>query len=91
MGLTSEADLVDLRAMDTAEDVIVRFVRHEMHYPNNHDSSGRLRLLPRNEWRFEAASEFSDGSRQWMLWAEAKQMAALDTYAAEHKLKLPAT
>jgi len=26
MGLTSEADLVDLRAMDTAEDVIVRFV-----------------------------------------------------------------
>jgi hypothetical protein len=23
-----------------------------------------------------------------MLWAEAKQMAALDTYAAEHKLKL---
>ncbi len=105
-------------------------------------SSGRLRLLPRNECRFEA--EFSDGSviepakglagftpmphaamsdtgarcalnktegplswsqgphygtlvgtvtgsRQWMLWAEAKQMAALDTYAAEHKLKLPAT
>ncbi len=45
-----------------------------MHYPNN-------------EWRFEA--EFSDGSRQWMLWAEAKQIAALDTYAAEHKLKLP--
>ena len=41
MGLTSEADLVDLRAMDTAEDVIVRFVRHEMHsgYPNS--SSGR--------------------------------------------------
>ena len=77
--------------MDTAEDVIVRFVRHETHYPNN--SSGRLRLLPRNEWRFEG--EFSDGSRQWMLWAEAKQMAAqmaaLDTYAAEHKLKLPAT
>jgi hypothetical protein len=52
MGLTSEADLVDLRAMDAAEDVIVRFVRQEMHYPNN--SSGRLRLLPRNEWRFEA-------------------------------------
>jgi hypothetical protein len=25
MGLTSEADLVDLRAMDTAEDVIVLF------------------------------------------------------------------
>ncbi len=24
-----------------------------------------------------------------MLWAEAKQIAALDTYAAEHKLKLP--
>ncbi len=91
MGLTSEADLVDLRAMDTAEDVIVRFVRHdsdsEMHYPNN--SSGRLRLLPRNEWRFEAG--FSDGSKhwQWMLWAEGKQMAALDAYAAEHKLKLP--
>ena len=89
MGLTSEADLVDLRAMDTAEDVtvIVRFVRHEMHYPSN--SSGGLRLLPRNEWRFEA--QFSDGSKQWMLWAEAKQMAALDAYAAEHKLKLPAT
>jgi hypothetical protein len=91
--LVSEADLADLRAMDTAEDVIVRFVRHEMHYPNN--SSGRLRLLPRNEWRFEA--EFSDGSKQWTLWAEAKQMAALsdtlDTHAAsaEHKLRLPAT
>jgi hypothetical protein len=26
MGLTSEADLVDLRVMDTAEDVTVRFV-----------------------------------------------------------------
>ena len=87
MGFTSEADLLDLRAMDTAEDLIVRFVRHEMHYPKN--SSGRLRLLPRNEWRFEA--EFSDGSKQWMLWPEAKQMAALDTYATEHKLKLPAT
>jgi len=87
MGLTSEADLLDLRAMDTAEDLIVRFVQHEMHYPNK--SSGRLRLLPRNEWRFEA--EFSDGSKQWMLWPEAKQMAALDTYATEHKLKLPAT
>jgi hypothetical protein len=36
-------------------------------------------------------NEFSDGSKQWMLWAEAKQMAALDTYAAEHKLRLPAT
>ncbi len=86
MGLTSEADfkLVDLRAMDTAEDVIVRFVRF---VPNN--SSGRLRLLLRNELQFEAA--FSDGSKQWMLWAEAKQMAALDTYASEHKLKLPAT
>jgi hypothetical protein len=84
---------LQVRAMDTAEDVILRFVRHEMHYPNN--SSGRLRLLPpsRNEWRFQA--EFSDGStsKQWMLWAEAKQimMAALDTYAAEHKLKLSAT
>ncbi len=89
MGLTSEADLVDLRAMDAAEDVIVRFVRHEMHYPNN--SSGRLRLLPPNEWRFEAEFSDRDGSKQWMLWAEAKQMAALDTYAAEHKLKLPIT
>ncbi len=52
-----------------------------------------LRLLPRNEWRFDA--EFSDGSKQWMLWAkilaEAKQMTALDAHAAEHKLKLPAT
>ena len=59
MGLTSEADLVDLRAMDTVEDVIVRFVRHEMHYPNNSSESGRLRLLPqsRNEWRFEAEFE----------------------------------
>ena len=81
------------RWIHTAEDVIVRFVRHEMHYPNTGNSSGRLRrtlrLLPRNERRFEA--EFSDGSKQWMLWAEVKQMAALDTYAAEHKLKLPAT
>ena len=88
MGLTSEADLVDLRAMDTAEDVIVRFVRHEMHsgYPNS--SSGRpgpVATAPRNEWRFDSEAEFSDGSKQWMLWAEAKQMAALDTYAAEHK------
>jgi hypothetical protein len=35
-----------------------------------------------------------DGSKQWMLWAEAKQMAASasDNYhAAKHKLKLPAT
>jgi hypothetical protein len=64
-----------------------------MHYPKN--SSGRLRLLPRNEWRFEAEFKFSDGSKQWagpgMLWPEAKQMAALDIYATEHKLKLPAT
>ena len=85
--------------MDTAEDsdVIVRFVRlgHEMHYPLASNSSERLRLLPRSEWRFEA--EFSDGSesKQWILWAASeanlKQMAALDTHwhAAEHKLKLP--
>jgi hypothetical protein len=86
MGLTSEADLMDLRAMDTAEDVIVQFVEHEMHYPNG--AGGRLRLLPRREWRFKA--EFSDGSTKWMLWAEANQMAALDVYAAKHKLKLPA-
>jgi hypothetical protein len=89
MGLTSEADLLDLRAMDTAEDLIVRFVQHEMHNPKN--SSGRLRLPPRNEWRFEAEFSDHDGSKQWMLWPEAKQMAALDTYATEHKLKLPAT
>ena len=86
MGLTSESDLMDLRAMDTAEDVIVQFVEHEMHYPNG--AGGRLRLLPRSQWRFKA--EFSDGSTRWMLWAEANQMAALDVYAAKHKLKLPA-
>jgi hypothetical protein len=73
MGLTSEADLVDLRAMDTAEDVIVRFVRHEMHYPNN--SSGRLRLLPRNEWRLKrnSAMGLSSGCcglrlSRWLRW-----------------------
>ncbi len=47
MGLTSEADLVDLRAMDTAEDVTVRFVRHEMHYPNN--SSGLVIAIAPSE------------------------------------------
>ena len=81
MGLTSEADLLDLRAMDTSEDVIVQFIEHEMHYPNG--AGGRLRLLPRSQWRFKA--EFSDGSTKWMQWAEANQMAALDVYAAKHK------
>ena len=33
MGLTGATDLLDLRAMDTAEDVIVRFIDHDMHYP----------------------------------------------------------
>ena len=46
------------------------------------------KLLPRSEWRFEA--QFTDGSTKWMLWPEASRMAALDEYAAQEKLKLPA-
>ena len=30
MGLTGATDLLDLRAMDTAEDVIVKFIGHDM-------------------------------------------------------------
>jgi hypothetical protein len=46
--------------MDTAEDVIVRFIDHDMHYPQGKGSKNSRKLLPRSEWRFEA--EFSDGS-----------------------------
>ena len=60
MGLTGATDLLDLRAMDTAEDVIVRFIDHDMHYPQGKGSKNSRKLLPRSEWRFEA--EFSDGS-----------------------------
>jgi hypothetical protein len=62
MGLTSEADLVDLRAMDTAEDVILRFVRHEMHYPNN--SSGRLRLLLQYRLKYRNA-DLIEPAKPW--------------------------
>jgi hypothetical protein len=90
MGLTGATDLLDLRAMDTAEGVIVRFIDHDMHYPaQGKGSKNSRRLLPRSEWRFEADSEFSDGSTNWMLWPEANKMAALDEYAAQCKLKLP--
>jgi hypothetical protein len=58
MGLTGATDLLDLRAMDTAEDVIVRFIDHDMHYPQGKGSKNSRKLLPRSEWRFEAASEF---------------------------------
>jgi hypothetical protein len=87
MGLTGATDLLDLRAMDTAVDVIVRFIDHDMHYPQGKGSKNSRKLLPRSEWRFMA--EFSDGSTKWMLWPEANRMAALDEYAARCKLKLP--
>ncbi len=87
MGLTGATDLLDLRATDTAEDVIVRFIDHDMHYPQGKGSKNSRKLLPRSEWRFEA--EFSDGGTKWMLWPEANKMAALDEYAARCKLKLP--
>ncbi len=48
MGLTSATDLLDLRAMDTAEDVIVRFIDHDMHYPQGKGKTSR-RLLPTEE------------------------------------------
>ena len=76
--------------MDTAEDVIVRFIDHDMHYPQGRGSKNSRKLLPRSEWRFEA--EFSDGSTKWMLWPEANKMAALDEYSmqpTECELKLP--
>jgi hypothetical protein len=90
MGLTGATDLLDLRAMDTAEDVIVKFIDHDMHYPAGNLKGGKAsrKLLPRSEWRFEA--QFTDGSTKWMLWPEANRMAALDEYAAQCKLKLPA-
>ena len=75
MGLTSPEDLIDLRAMDTAEEVVTKIVKHDdIHYPVQLETD-RKRLLPRYQWRFKA--EFSDGTRQWMHWAEANQQRAL--------------
>jgi hypothetical protein len=89
MGLTSPDDLIDLRAMDTAEEVVLKIVKHDIHYPVRSEAD-RKRLLPRRLWRFKA--EFVDGTRQWMYWAEANQQAALDAYSREHpELKLPTT
>ena len=89
MGLTSPDDLIDLRAMDTAEEVVLKIVKHDIHYPVRSETD-RKRLLPRRLWRFKA--EFVDGTRQWMYWAEANQQAALDAYSREHpELKLPTT
>ena len=89
MGLTSPDDLIDLRAMDTAEEVVTKIVKHDMYYPMI-SKTDRKRLLPRHQWRFKA--EFSDGTRQWMHWTEANQQQALDVYSREHpELKLPAT
>ncbi len=51
--------LEGMPSVDAAEDVIVRFIDHDMHhYPQgkgSKNSTGR-RLLPRSEWRFEADS-----------------------------------
>jgi hypothetical protein len=33
MGLTSPDDLIDLHAMDTAEEVVTKIVKHDMYYP----------------------------------------------------------
>ena len=33
MGLTSSDDLIDLRAMDTAEEVVTKIVKHDTYYP----------------------------------------------------------
>ncbi len=84
--LTGATDLLDL-TIDTAEDVIVQFIDHDMHYPAGKGGKASRKLLP-SEWRFEA--QFTDGSTKWMLWPEANRMAALDEYAAQCKLKLPA-
>ena len=89
MGLTSSDDLIDLRAMDTAEEVVTKIVKHDMYYPMI-SKTDRKRLLPRHQWRFKA--EFSDGTRQWMHWPEANQQQALGVYSREHpelNLKLP--
>jgi hypothetical protein len=71
VGLTGATDLLDLRAMDTAEDVIVRYIDHDMHNPQGKGSKNSRKLLPRSEWRFEADSEFSNGTK-WMLWPEGR-------------------
>ena len=60
MGLTGATDLLDLRAMDTAEDAIVKFIDHDMHYPAGKGGKASRKLLPRSEWRFEA--KFTDDS-----------------------------
>jgi hypothetical protein len=54
--------------MDTADDVIVRFINHDRHYPqgkgsqNSSDSESRTD----SRWRFASEAEFSDGSTKWM-------------------------
>jgi hypothetical protein len=80
--------------MDTAEDVIVRFdvivprfVRHEMHYPNKPRGGCDCFLGMSGDLKLNPVMDLSSGYCGLRLSA---QMAALDTYAAEHKLKLPA-
>jgi hypothetical protein len=85
--LTGATDLLDV-TIDTAEDVIVKFIDHDMYSPAGKGGKASRKLLPNSEWRFEA--QFTDGSTKWMLWPEANRMAALDEYAAQCKLKLPA-
>ncbi len=93
MGLTGATDLLDLRAIDSdaAEDsdVIVRFIDHDMHYPQGKGSKNSRKLLPRSEWTRRLEAEFSDGRTKWMFGPEANKMAALDEYAAQCMLKLP--
>ncbi len=65
MGLTSLDDPIDHRAMDTAEEVMTKIVKHDMYYPGPLampviSKTGRKRSLPRHQWRFKA--EFSDGN-----------------------------
>jgi hypothetical protein len=76
--------------MDTAEEEVTKIVKNDdIHYPVQLETD-RKRLLPRYQWRFKA--EFSDGTRQWMHWAEANQQRTLDVYCRmQPELKPPIT
>ncbi len=46
-GLTSPDDLIDVRAMETADEVVLKIVKHDIYYPVRSETD-RKRLLPRS-------------------------------------------
>ncbi len=75
--------MIGPRGMDPAQDAIVQFIQHKLHYPNGGTGSDAKQRLPlRSQWRLNA--ELADESTKWLYW-----LARGKGWTDDLKFKLP--